>query len=188
MRTCAGKTRLYFREMAQIADSAGLSVVVMTDEYCRQAITIICDEPMTQQLLIRLNRLPGQETMLPEALTKMLVGQDGNKTSDYELLVYAVEDGQYKTDLTCLPTSQSVSIRVSDAILLSLFSDIPLYIDTLLFMLQCSAYVPHTSGLVIPINTIGLEQLNTELQKAIAEENYRLASSLHEEIKKRTKQ
>ena len=188
MKASTAKIRLFFREMAQIADSTGLSVVVLTDEHRRQAITIICDEPMTQQLLIRLNRLPGQETMLPEVLTKMLLGMENLKTQDFELQVYAVEDGQYKTELTCLPKALSIPIRVSDAILLSQFSGIPLYIDMLLFFHQCSAYVPHTSGLVIPINTIGLDQLNEELQKAIAEENYRLASSLYEEIKKRTKQ
>jgi DNA polymerase III delta prime subunit len=79
----------------------------------------------------------------------------------------------------------NIPIRISDAILLNVFSMIPMYIDEELFRKQRSFYTPHTSGLVIPINTISLERLKTELQKAIAEENYRLASSIHEEIQKR---
>jgi hypothetical protein len=185
---CVSKIRLYFREMAQIADTAGLSVVVLTDEFLLRALTIICDEPMTQQLLIRINHLPGEETMLPEALTEMLFLQNHNQDKDFELFVYDVREGQYLVDFSCISTGASVHVRVSDAILLSTFTDIPLFIDENLFQQQSSAYVPHTSGLIIPINTISLEQLNEELKKAIAEENYRLASSLHEEIIKRNKQ
>ena len=173
--------------MAQIVDSSGLSVVVLTDEQCQRALTIICDEPMTQQLLIRMNHLPGEDKMLPEVLTTMMLAQNQGETQDYELLVYDVDDGQYKVVLTSMKSQLSIPIRISDAALLAIFSDIPLQIDEKLFLRQCSKYVPNTSGLVIPINTIGLEQLNEELQKAIAEENYRLASSLHEEIMKRNK-
>ena len=188
MRTCTGKTQLFFREMAQIVDSCRLSVVVLTDDASRRAMNIICDEAMTQQLLIRIHHLPGEDIMLPEALTQMLIVHGPYSKQDYELLVYGVREGQYLVELTCLPTGVSVPIRISDAVLLSLTADISLYIDQMLFLRQSAEYVPHTSGLIIPINTFSLEQLNEELQKAIADENYRLASSLHEEIKKRTKQ
>ena len=113
------------------------------------------------------------------------IGKVEHRTEEDELLVYGIDNGQYKTVLTSLTTDSSVSIRISDAILLSTFSDIPLYIDNHLLLLQSSRYTPHTSGLVIPINTISLEHLEKELQKAVAEENYRLASSIYDEIKKR---
>lgn len=188
MRTCLSKIQLFFREMAQVVDSCRLSVVVLTDGDSRRAMNIICDEAMTQQLLIRIHHLPGEETMLPEVLTQMLIAHGPHAKQDFDLLVYGVSEGQYLTELRCLPTGVSVPIRISDAVLLSISSDISLYIDEMLFLRQSSNYVPHTSGLIIPINTIGLEQLNEELKKAIADENYRLASSLHEEIKKRNKQ
>ncbi len=173
--------------MAQIVDSCRLSVVVLTDSENRRAMNIICDDAMTQQLLIRVHHLPNEELMLPETLIQMFVVNGPYAKQDYELLVYGVKEGQYLTELTCIPTGVSVPIRISDAILLSIVADISLYIDEMLFLRQSAKYVPHTSGLVIPINTISLEQLNEELKKAIADENYRLASSLHEEIKKRKK-
>ena len=174
--------------MAQMAGSEGLSVVVLSDSAGLWALTIICDEPMTQQLLIRFNHLPGQQQMLPEVLTKMLFQTTETSPEDYELLTYDVAEGQYKTVLINRASGHSVPLRMSDALLLSTLSSIPLYIEENLFRRQRSQFAPHSSGLVIPINTIGLERLNAELEKAIAEENYRLASSLHEEIKKRTKQ
>jgi len=188
VRTCTCKIQLFFREIAQIADSSGLSVVVLTDGESRRSMNIICDQAMTLQLLIRVNKLPGEELMLPEVLAKMLLVHGQYHKQDYEQLVYAVEEGQYLTELTCRPTDVSVPIRISDALLLSMSADIPLYIDEMLFLRQSSQYIPHSSGLVIPINTIGMEQLNVELKRAIAEENYRLASSLYEEIKKRNSQ
>ena len=174
--------------MAQIAGSEGLSVVVLSDSAGSWALTIVCDEPMTQQLLIRFHHLPGEQHMLPEVLTKLLFQTTDTSAADYELLTYDVADGQYKTMLISRTTDISLPVRMSDALLLSTLSRIPLFIEEQLFRRQRSWYTPHTSGLVIPINTIGLDRLREELQKAIAEENYRLASSLHEEIKTRTKQ
>ena len=94
METYQGKTRLFFREMAQIVESNGLSVVVLTDADSQRALTIICDEPMTQQLLIRINHLPGETTMLPEVLTKLLFNDGCTSPRDYELLVYGIEIGR----------------------------------------------------------------------------------------------
>ena len=182
------KVQLFFREMAQIAGSEGLSVVVLSDSAGCWALTIVCDEPMTQQLLIRFNHLPGEQQMLPEVLTKLLFQTTDTSAADYELLTYDVDDGQYKTMLISRTTGISFPVRMSDALLLSTLSKIPLFIEEQLFCRQRSLFSPHTSGLVIPINTISIDRLREELRKAIAEENYRLASSLHEEIKKRTKQ
>lgn len=179
------KVQLFFREMAQITGSEGLSVVVLSDSTGCWALTIICDEPMTQQLLIRYNHLPGERQMLPEVLTQMLLQSTGTSPDDYELLTYDVAEGQYKTVFINHSTGHSIPLRMSDALLLSTLARIPLFIEERLFLRQRSRFIPHSSGLVIPINTIGLDRLNEELKKAIAEENYRLASSLHEEIKKR---
>ena len=173
--------------MAQIVDSCRLSVVVLTDGESRRAMNIICDDAMTQQMLIRIHHLPNEEIMLPETLVQMFIAHGPYPKQDYDLLIYGVKEGQYLVELRCIPTGVSVPIRISDAVLLSIIADISLYIDEMLFHRQSAEYVPHTSGLVIPINTISLEQLNEELKKAIADENYRLASSLHEEIKKRKK-
>ena len=53
---------------------------------------------------------------------------------------------------------------------------------------QSTPYVPDTQGISIPINTLDDEHLSRELEKAIEAENYRLASTLHEELQRRNKQ
>jgi len=78
-------------------------------------------------------------------------------------------------------------IRMSDAVLLSVISRIPLYIDATLMQRQSTPYNPDVRGISVPINTIDLERLNQELDRAIEAEDYRLASYLHEEILRRDK-
>jgi bifunctional DNase/RNase len=77
-------------------------------------------------------------------------------------------------------------IRMSDAVLLSLISKIPLYIEENLMNRQCFPYNEKTQyQLSIPINTMNLDHLKRELEKAVDEENYELASHLRDEIKRR---
>lgn len=186
MRHPTAKTQLFFQEMGQIVGSSHLAVLILTDENYRQAINVICDRAMAQQMTIRTKGQPAREMLLPEVLLQMLMHQ-GYLATDFELLVYDIQDGQYRAELTCLPTGHSVPIRASDAVLLSAISDIPLFIDHMLFLRQSSPYVPASSSMVLPINSINTEQLSQALQQAVNEENYRLAAMLQQEINKRTK-
>ena len=179
------KLQLFFRELAQIVDARNLSAVVMTDSERLRAMSVICDEAMTQQLMLRTSRVPNQQFMLPDVLTKMMFQMGNDQTNDFEMFIYGIHNGQYKTILTYIPDDLSLPLRISDAILLHIISRIPLFIDRELFLRQSYTYEPVSTGLTIPINTIDTDQLNKELQKAIEAENYRLASALHEEIKKR---
>ena len=180
------KLQLYFREMAHIVDAQNLSAVVMADSENLRALSVICDEAMTQQLMLRHRRLPTQQVLLPEVLTRMMFQMGNAQPTDFEMFVYGIHNGQYKTILTYIPDDLSLPLRISDAILLNIISNIPLFIDRELFLRQSYTYEPVSTGLTIPINTIDTDRLNKELQKAIESENYRLASALHEEIKKRS--
>ena len=104
-----------------------------------------------------------------------------------ELLVYDIVDGQYQTSLLNKRSLVIKTIRMSDAILLHFLSKIPLYIDDNLMARQSAPYQPETCSLSVPINSIDTKRLNEELEKAIAAEDYRLASYLHHELQKRQK-
>ena len=178
------RTRLVFREMSQLVGSEGLSVAMLTDLPGKRVLSVICDRQMTDQMAIRLNRQPNTRLLLPEVLLEMMTA-DGKALDHYELYVYGIVDGQYKVSLLNRLSLTLRPIRMSDAVMLSYISHIPLYIDEQLMQRQCSEYVPFAPGISIPINTIDTERLNKALEKAISEENYRLASHLHEEIKRR---
>ena len=178
------RTQLVFREISQIVGGEGLSVALLTDLSGERAVTIVCDRLMAEQMALRMNPHSSTARLLPEVLVNMLMS-DNLTPDDFEMVVYDVLDGQYQVTLLNKQTLTLRSIRMSDAMLLSYISRIPLYIDSQLMARQSTPYTPHASGISIPINTIATERLNDELERAIQAENYRLASMLHEEIQKR---
>lgn len=179
------RVRLFYKDVSEIVGSNGFSVVRLTDVDEQRAICVVCDKALTDQLTIRINRQPGRELMLPEVLVQML---NSYGSDVMELTVYDIRDGQYRVSLLNRQTMTIKSIRMSDAVLLHFISRIPLYMEEELMVRQSSPYTPNARGISIPINTLDTAHLNRELERAIAEENYRLASHLHEEIQRRNKQ
>lgn len=178
------RTRLVFHSISEIVGSDGLSVILLADTTGDRVLSVICDKAMTTQIALRLNNVPGCDTFLPEVLLQMLL-TDGRSADDFELMVYGVEEGQYKVSLLNKLTLTLRTIRMSDAVLLSFMASIPIFINEALMQQQSTPYQANRKGISIPINTIDLDHLNRELQKAISEENYRLAAHLHDEITKR---
>ncbi|MBR6194250.1 MAG: bifunctional nuclease family protein [Prevotella sp.] len=177
--------QLFYKDFSEIMGSNGFSVARLTDADEQRAISVICDKAMTEQMSIRFNRLPGRKMMLPEVLFQMM--SDAGM-GNLELMVYDIHDGQYIVSLLNKKTNSFLPIRMSDAVLLHYITRIPFYINEDLMIRQSSPYTPEARGIPIPINTLDTERLNLELERAIAEEDYRLASHLHEELQKRSKQ
>jgi len=172
------RTQLRFENMQQIVGGEGIALVLLTDMSRTRALTVVCDEQMMYQLLMRIKNPTLCRTMLPETLLSML-------TSKYELMVFGLYEGQYQVALMD-DQGKSSRIRMSDAVLLTLISDIPLYIEDNLMARQSVPYDENAKGIAIPINTMDLPRLKMALQNAIAEENYELASQLRDEIKRRS--
>lgn len=166
--------------MQQIVGSEDLSVVLLTDEARQRALSVVCDADMSRQLMLRLqgNR-EVCKTMLPEALLQLL-------PSSYEMMIVGVYDGQYQVVLMEMEHGQTVRIRISDAVLLSIISHVPLYIEERLMQRQGVPFDEHAKGIAIPINSMDTPRLKTALQNAVEEENYELASQLRDEIKRRS--
>lgn len=177
------RVQLFFKDLSEIVGGDGFSVVRLTDKDEHYCITVICDRAMTEQLAIRVNRVPGCNQMLPEVLLGMLLSEDS--VSSFETMVYDVSDGQYRVTLLNRETLSLKPLRMSDAVLLNIISSIPIYIDEGLMLRQASPFHADMQGISIPINTLDTERLNKELERAIDAEDYRLASNLHEEIQRR---
>lgn len=173
------RTLLRFENMQQIVGGEGLSVILLTDEARKRALSVVCDAEMSQQLLMRLkgNR-DVCRTLLPEALIQML-------PSTYELMIVGVYDGQYQVMLMDVENGESVRVRTSDAVLLSMISNVPLYIEDRLMERQSVPFDENATGVAIPINSMDTPRLKAALQNAVEEENYELASQLRDEINRR---
>jgi len=170
---------LRFENLQQIVGTDEVSVILLTDMERKRALSVVCDADMTRQLLIRLSG-PKElsRTMLPEALVQLL-------PSSYEMMIVGVYDGQYQVMLMDVESGDSVRVRMSDAVLLSIISNVPLYIEDRLMGQQSVVFDEHASGVAIPINSMDVPRLEAALRNAVENENYELASQLRDEIKRR---
>jgi len=171
------RTLLRFENLQQVVGGEGMAVIVLTDMERRQALSVVCDEAMVLQLQLRIANPRGCRNMLPETLLSLL-------PSSYEMMICGLFEGQYQVVLMN-ELGDSVRLRMSDAVLLSIISNIPLYIEYRLFERQCFSYDEHSQSIAIPINTMDLTRLKMALEHAVENENYELASQLRDEIKRR---
>lgn len=178
------KERLIFKGVSEIVGTEDLGLLILTDEAKERQITIVCDKAMAIQLELRVKRIPITKIMLPEVLCNLLRNYSN---SNFELLIDDIVDGQYRTILYDKGMMAPVLIRASDAVLLSVAGGIPLYIESGLMRRQSVTYNEHSRGVSLPVNTISDEMLQAALDKAIADENYELASHLHDEKRRRNK-
>jgi hypothetical protein len=173
------RTRLRFQSIQQIVGADGFAVVLLTDEARQRALSVVCDEAMSRQILLRLQSPRLCRTLLPEALLQMM-------TSQHEMMIYGIHEGQYQVVLADRNYERSTRIRMSDAVLLTMIcEDIPLYIEDALMERQSVAFDPKATGIAIPINTMDNDRLKEALSHAIEVENYELASHLRDEINRR---
>ena len=177
------RTQLKYNNLAEIVGSDGLAIITLTDEPASRAIHIVCDQAIRNQLQMRANQLDVCNSMLPEVLTAML--EDYIKKKKLEITIYDVKDGQYLTTLMNTDNFSIRKIRLSDAVLLHVVAGVPVFIDEKLMASQSAPFQPDMSKISIPINTLDTDKLQAELEKAVEEENYRLASYIKEELNKR---
>ena len=178
------KERLIFKGVSEIVGTEDLGLLILTDETGRLQITIVCDKAMAVQLEMRVKRIPITRIMLPEVLCKLLKNSCG---LNYEIVIDTIIDGQYRTLLYDKETMETTLIRASDAVLLSVVGGIPIYMESGLMKRQAVIYNENSKGVSLPVNTISDEMLQAALDKAIADENYELASHLRDEKNRRNK-
>ncbi|MDO4160044.1 MAG: DUF151 domain-containing protein [Prevotellaceae bacterium] len=176
------RERLIFKGVSEILGTENMGLLILTDELMERQITIVCDKAMAVQIELRLKMIPISNIMLPEVMCNLL------KTYtdlNLEIVIEDIIDGQYRTLLYNADTLDPMLIRASDAVLLSLIGEIPIYIDSKLMKRQSTEYRENANGVTLPVNSISDEMLQSALDRAIAEENYELASHLRDEQKRR---
>lgn len=177
------RTELVFNGISEIVGGNGMAVIVLTDVERRRALNVVCDDMMKNMIGIRMSNISLRYNHLPEVMLQMLM--DNADVSRYEITIHDIVEGEYKTMIMNVDTLNSYAIRLSDAVLLSCISKIPIYIDDELMHKQCSFYSEKTNRMAIPINTLSTDKLEEELHKAVEEEDYRLASLIKDELNKR---
>lgn len=176
------RERLLFKGVTEIVGADKLGLILLTDEAEQRQLSIVCDRPMVQQIVARMEHLPIAERFLPEVLWQVVRSRC---QGELELLINGVRQGQYTAVLYATDNFDSWLLRASDALLLSLISGLPLYIESSLMERQSVPYKKGAAGVTLPLNAITAEMIEAAMQKAIDGENYELASQLRDELQRR---
>ena len=176
------RVRLKFKSVSEIMGTEEIGLLILTDERELRQIAVPCDKSMIYQFGLRLNRAPVVGRLLPEVLWHVIQMQSGQS---FEILVTDIIEGQYRALLVDVETQEPVSLRMSDAVLLSYIAKLPIWIDAQLMDKQSVPYDREARGVAIPVNTISTEMLREALNKAVEEEKYELASHLRDELRRR---
>ena len=176
------RVKLKFKSVSEILGTDEIGLLILTDENEARQIAMPCDRSMIYQFGLRLNRAPVVGRLLPEVLWHVI---SMHSDHTFEILITDIIEGQYRALLVDVETQEPVSLRMSDAILLSYIGKLPIFIDRQLMEKQSVPYDREARGVAIPVNTISTEMLQDALDKAVEEEKYELASHLRDELRKR---
>ena len=179
-------------ESVMSMESSGhqLSLVTLINDKEDRQLTFVCDRYVRDQFVMRDTAKTKIDTirLLPEVLIEILRNNRTMELKNLRIIIYGVYEGEYETELEDLNSSLTYPIRLSDAVLLSSISKIPIYVLSSILDRQGTPYSKqdmYTKSM--PINILPEDNLREALQNAINNEDYQLAKVLSEEMKKRKK-
>ena len=169
------KIRLVFNNVAEIVGEERLGLLSLTDEEQTMELLIPCEREIKEQLTLRLKSRTVTSTLLPEVLWQMVLA---NTDANFEIIIDDIVDSQYRVLLYNTLTLQPTKLRASDAVLLSIIGNIPIYVETSLMARQATPFKRNSMGASLPINVLDDKLIEEALAKAIKHENYELAISM----------
>lgn len=174
---------LSFQSIAEIMDGSGTTLVTLVDSDEKFAINAICDSATRYQVALRGNAPKDRAMLLPEVLCDIF--KDELNANRFCIIVRGLENGEYVTVLYDMVGMRDYPIKFVEAVILSRIVELPIYMHPQLFARQRVPYEANSSKTCLPINIISTDKVKVELEKAIIAENYRLASVLRDELRRR---
>lgn len=179
------RIRLFLQQASEVVGGNKDGLLVLTDSYQERQLVVPCQGRLLEEFKSRLDKHENHSGMID-----ILLDVIDNQTSlSLSLLITSVENGAYRAVLNNEDTQRQISIGGVEAVLLNTISKdkIPLYIDEDLFLKQSSKFNMKAEGVALPVNALPVSMLEKTLGKAVAAENYELASQLRDELKRRKK-
>lgn len=178
------RVKLKFRMVSQVMGSGNGGLLVVTDKEGERQVAIPCDAETLEMFSARMDKPDDYKRRLPEVLVSIFTWQ---VDLNLEIMIDGVNDGSYHAMVVNCDTLEQTPINDCDAVLLNFLSkdNIPLYMEERLFLRQSTRFDATARGVAMPINSITDAMLEEALKKAVADENYELASQLNDEMKRR---
>lgn len=177
------RIRLFLQQATEVVGGDKEGLLVLTDSYQERQLVVPCKGLLLEEFKSRLDKHKTHS-----CLVDILLDVIGHQTSlSLSLVITNVENGCYHAVLNNEDTNEKISIGGVEAVLLNKISKdkIPLYIEEALFLRQSSKFNMQAEGVALPVNALPVSMLKKTLDKAVAAENYELASQLRDELNKR---
>lgn len=177
------KIKLFLQQATEVVGEEKEGLLILTDSFQERQLAVPCNSRMYDEFRLRMNN-PKHKAELSDVLFKVIKWQT---ELSLELVIVSVDNGHYSAVLSNTDSLEQVPIHGAEAVLLNYISKdkIPLFIDEKLFLKQSSVYDMKAKGVSLPVNTLSSSMLRKALERAIAAENYELASQLRDELNKR---
>ena len=176
------RIKLFLQQATEVVGEEKEGLLILTDSFQERQIAIPCSSRMYEEFRLRMNKSK-HHAELSDVLFKVIKWQ-----TDLSLeLVISVDNGHYSAVLSNTDSLEQVPLEGAQAVLLNYISKdkIPLFMDERLFLKQSSVYDMKAQGVSLPVNTLSSSMLRKAMEKAIAAENYELASQLRDERTRR---
>ena len=177
------RIRLFLQQATEVVGGDKEGLLILTDSYQERQLVVPCQGNLLEEFRSRLDRNQNHS-----GLTDILLDIIHNQTSlSLSLIITNVDKGAYSAVINNEDTQKQISISGVEAVLLNkmINDSIPLYIDETLFLRQSSKFNMKAEGVALPVNALPVSMLEKTLDKAVAAENYELASQLRDEINRR---
>lgn len=168
--------------MTEIVGTDHLGIIVLVNDEETLQVSIPCDKLTTYNFSLRLSENRKSRRMLPEVLVHIIKEEVG---LHFEIRIEDIINGEYLSRIYDTRTNEIIPINIPDAVLLSIISGIPIYIDNELMKRQSAEFDKDSAGLKLPINALSSKMLDDAIKKAVADEQYELAAILKKEIDRR---
>ena len=178
------RIKLFLQQATEVVGEEKEGLLILTDSFQERQIAIPCSSRMFDEFKARMNN-PKHHAELADILFNVIKWQT---ELSLELVIINVDKGHYSAILSNTDSLEQVPLDGAQAVLLNYISKdkIPLFIEEKLFLKQSSVYDMKATGVSLPVNTLSRSMLRKAMEKAIAAENYELASQLRDELNRRT--
>lgn len=179
------RIRLFLQQATEVVGGDKEGLLILTDSYQERQLVVPCAGRLLEEFKSRLDKHQHHSDLIDTLLDVI----DNQTSLSLSLLITNVEKGAYSAVLNNEDTHKQIGIDGVEAVLLNNISKdkIPLYIDEALFLRQSSKFNIKAEGVALPVNALPVSMLEKTLDKAVAAENYELASQLRDEINRRRK-
>lgn len=157
----------------------------------RRKLPIVIGLPEAQAIAVRLENIHSPRPLTHDLFMSLAYAFDINIK---EIIIYDLRDGIFFSKLICQRDDTTVEIdsRTSDAVAMSLRFNCPIYTyesimdkASLLTTSKTTQQQQSTTSHESDINSLNNEQLNDMMNKAIANEDYELASKIRDILQNR---